>query len=546
MPSYVVARAVQVGDVAVDVAFGGAIYAFAPASQWGLRVVPEDLPRLIEVGREVKRALDGTAVARHPDDDRLSGIYGTVLHEDLGPRHQRNVAIFADGEVDRSPTGSATSARTALLLDAGAIAADDTWRNDSIVATTFYARALGGVPGGLLTEVEGTAFRTGEHRFLLRPARPSRDRLRDPMTLRFVDAAEVERRLGGTVAVDALEAALRAGLDPEADPPRGLLALDRGELLVMPSAAGGRPVVKLVTVGGSPRVQGVCVVFDGETLAPVALVDGIAVTNVRTAAVSALAVRHLAVPEARRLLVFGRGPQAHAHVAAMRAVRPIEHVDLVGRDAGDVAALVSAADVICCCTTAREPLFDGALAADHATVVAIGSHERGRARDRRRARRARHDRRRVARLGAARGRRRDPRHRERRRIRGPARHARRARARRTPRSRPAAVQEHRHVVGGRGGGRRGGMKTGSTCPMGHGHGSAARLGWRKSWPATETGTDLAMSELDALRAEFKALLASWEYAFAMGHGCSIGDHPELRSIRQRAEYLRARIAEHSP
>ena len=169
VPSYVVARAVQVGDVTVDVAFGGAIYAFAPAAQWGLRVVPEDLPRLIEVGRGVKRALDGTAVARHPGDDRLSGIYGTVLHEDLGPRHQRNVAIFADGEVDRSPTGSATSARTALLLEAGAIAPEDTWRNDSIVATTFYARAIGGAPGGLLTEVEGTAFRTGEHRFFLDP-----------------------------------------------------------------------------------------------------------------------------------------------------------------------------------------------------------------------------------------------------------------------------------------------------------------------------------------------------------------------------------------
>jgi ornithine cyclodeaminase/alanine dehydrogenase-like protein (mu-crystallin family) len=192
---------------------------------------------------------------------------------------------------------------------------------------------------------------------------------------RFVAAEEVERRLGGAAAVDLLEAALRAGLDPEADPPRGRLPLDGGELLLMPSAAGGRAVVKLVTVGGSPRVQGVCVVFDGETLAPVALVDGIAVTNVRTAAVSALAVRHLAAADARRLLVFGRGPQARAHVAAIRAVRPIEHVDLVGRDAGDAGALVAAADVICCCTTARAPLFDGSLVADHATVVAIGSHE---------------------------------------------------------------------------------------------------------------------------------------------------------------------------
>jgi ornithine cyclodeaminase/alanine dehydrogenase-like protein (mu-crystallin family) len=185
-----------------------------------------------------------------------------------------------------------------------------------------------------------------------------------------------EPALGPAAAADALERALAAGLDPESDPPRGVLALDGGELLVMPSAAGGHAAVKLVTVGGEPRIQGVCVVFDARTLAPVALIDGIALTNVRTAAVSAVAVRRLAIPGARRLLVFGRGPQAHAHVEAMRAVRPIERVDMVGRD-GATEGQVAAADIICCCTTAREPLFDGALVADHATVVAIGSHEPG-------------------------------------------------------------------------------------------------------------------------------------------------------------------------
>jgi ornithine cyclodeaminase/alanine dehydrogenase-like protein (mu-crystallin family) len=195
------------------------------------------------------------------------------------------------------------------------------------------------------------------------------------MSLPFLAAAELAQRLGPTAAIDALQAALLAGLDPEADPPRSALALDAGELLVMPSAATGHAVVKLVTVGGEPRIQGVCVVFDAATLAPVALIDGIALTNVRTPAVSALAVRGLAVPDARRLLVFGRGPQAHGHVEAIRAVRPIEHVDMVGRDRGDVDDLVAAADVVCCATTAREPLFDGSLVADHATVVAIGSHE---------------------------------------------------------------------------------------------------------------------------------------------------------------------------
>jgi ornithine cyclodeaminase/alanine dehydrogenase-like protein (mu-crystallin family) len=197
------------------------------------------------------------------------------------------------------------------------------------------------------------------------------------MSLPFLDADEVRRRLGVTEAADALEAALLDGVDPEADPPRSAVQLDRGELLVMPSGAASHPVVKLVTIGGEPRIQGVCVVFDGETLAPLALVDGIALTNLRTAAVSALAVRRLATEDARRLLVFGRGPQAHAHEEAMRAVRPIELVDMVGRDQarGGVDELVAAADVICCCTTARESLFDGSLVADHAAVVAIGSHE---------------------------------------------------------------------------------------------------------------------------------------------------------------------------
>jgi ornithine cyclodeaminase len=86
-------------------------------------------------------------------------------------------------------------------------------------------------------------------------------------------------------------------------------------------------------------------------------------------------VRHLAVEDARRLVVFGRGPQSTAHVAAVSAVRPIESVDVLGRDSADRDAAVAGADVICCCTTAREPLFDGALVAEHATVVAIGSHE---------------------------------------------------------------------------------------------------------------------------------------------------------------------------
>ena len=159
-------------------AWGGAFYAFVPAAAFGLRVTPEDLPALIAAGREVKAALDAAPVSQHPRDDRLSGIYGTVLTERIATRHHRNVAIFADGEVDRSPTGSATSARTALLMADGEIGIGDTWRNDSIVGTSFTSRAIGEVVEGVLTEVSGTAFQSGEHRFVLDP--------RDPLGTGFV------------------------------------------------------------------------------------------------------------------------------------------------------------------------------------------------------------------------------------------------------------------------------------------------------------------------------------------------------------------------
>jgi proline racemase len=169
VPAYVIARGVACRGVRVDVAYGGAIYAFVPAVELGLPIAAEALPELIRAGREIKAALDGTEVAVHPGDERLSGIYGTVIHEELGPGHHRNVAIFADGEVDRSPTGSATSARTALLADDGVLADGASWRNDSIIGTSFRARVIGRVPSGIVTEVEGTAFRTGEHRFVLDP-----------------------------------------------------------------------------------------------------------------------------------------------------------------------------------------------------------------------------------------------------------------------------------------------------------------------------------------------------------------------------------------
>jgi ornithine cyclodeaminase/alanine dehydrogenase-like protein (mu-crystallin family) len=193
-----------------------------------------------------------------------------------------------------------------------------------------------------------------------------------------VDAAALPM----AAAVEAIEAALQGGLDPEADPARSAVPVaPGGQLLLMPSVVGPYAGVKLVGVAarGAPRIQGVFVLWDAATLTPVALMDGAALTTLRTPAVSAVAARALVARDARRLVVFGRGPQGVAHTAALREVLGVSEVSVVERSAPahEVSALVSAADAICCCTSARSPLFDGALVRDDALVIAVGSHEPG-------------------------------------------------------------------------------------------------------------------------------------------------------------------------
>ncbi|WP_283132875.1 ornithine cyclodeaminase family protein [Rhizohabitans arisaemae] len=216
---------------------------------------------------------------------------------------------------------------------------------------------------------------------------------------RWIDAAALRRAVPTERAVAAIGAALAGGLDPEDGPDRTAVPLPAGEFLIMPAAGAGYAGTKVATVApgnparGLPRIQGLYLLFDAGTLTPLAVLDGAALTLLRTAAVSAVAVRHLAPPEASRLVVFGTGPQAWEHLAALRAVRPLTSVGVVGRDpdrtrgfvrrlagagleAEAVAAeAVAGADLIVCCTTAREPLFPGRLVPGHAVVVAVGSHE---------------------------------------------------------------------------------------------------------------------------------------------------------------------------
>ncbi len=185
VPSWVVARDAAVstsrGDVLVTVAYGGAIYATVPASAVGLSVTPERLGDLITLGRQIKWALNDTPHAVHPADPRLNGIYGTIWFDELGDIesqvHQRNVTVFADGEVDRSPCGSGTCARLAVLAADGRLPAGTALRHDSIVGSTFTGVVLDTVdgPGGrqaIVPRVTGMAYRTGDHVFTVDPYDP--------------------------------------------------------------------------------------------------------------------------------------------------------------------------------------------------------------------------------------------------------------------------------------------------------------------------------------------------------------------------------------
>jgi ornithine cyclodeaminase/alanine dehydrogenase-like protein (mu-crystallin family) len=218
--------------------------------------------------------------------------------------------------------------------------------------------------------------------------------------LRYIDATALRATLSPLDAVIALESALRAGHVDLDGPPKTIVGTQYGEILMMPAELGAMAGVKLVTVAPAnagtdvPRIQGVYVLFDATTLTPIALVDGAELTTLRTPAVSALAVRHLAARDLERMVVFGTGPQAWGHVEAVRAVRGgLRVVDVVARDPRKAEVLVArcreaglrsqaagpeqvgGADLVVCSTTARTPLFDSSLLPDHAMVVAIGSHE---------------------------------------------------------------------------------------------------------------------------------------------------------------------------
>lgn len=215
--------------------------------------------------------------------------------------------------------------------------------------------------------------------------------------MKVIDGPTLAAKLTYPIAIDALERAFDT-LDPGREPLRTSMETSSGTLLLMPATSSEASGVKLVTITpenrniGLPTIQATYVLIDGRSQAILAVLDGAALTAIRTSAVSALATTYLAKPDARALVVFGAGVQATAHVEAIRSVRAIAEVVVVSRSSAPAERLVAdlmldnvdarvgvpsdvaMADIVCTCTTSQDPVFDGSWIAEGAHVNAVGTY----------------------------------------------------------------------------------------------------------------------------------------------------------------------------
>ncbi len=164
-----------VGTLRFDLAFGGAFYAYVDATTLGLQLVAEEYRRIIELGSAIKHAVMTQFPVEHPAEADLSFLYGTIF---VAPpqdpsNHSRNCCVFADGEVDRSPTGTGVSGRAAIHVARGELAIGEEIRIESLVGSVFGVRAVERMRFGpheaIVPEVSGRAALTGRSEFWLDP-----------------------------------------------------------------------------------------------------------------------------------------------------------------------------------------------------------------------------------------------------------------------------------------------------------------------------------------------------------------------------------------
>lgn len=177
VPSFVVALneevfVDQIGKIEYDLAYGGAFYAYVDADSIGVRLVKENYSKIIEYGKLIKEAI--TRAKKniiHPFEDELSFLYGVIFIANSSQHHSKNVCVFADGEVDRSPTGSGVSGRAAIHYKRGDMPKDKIICIESILGTTFDVKVHDVVKYGdyeaVIPQVRGDAFVVGANTFYI-------------------------------------------------------------------------------------------------------------------------------------------------------------------------------------------------------------------------------------------------------------------------------------------------------------------------------------------------------------------------------------------
>ena len=188
VPSFVVRAGLSVRlgarQIRVDIAFGGAFYAIVDSEAAGLPIDAAHVPDLRRVGMEIKRAIDQTHAIAHPVEPGLKGIYGTIF---TGPPNDpqadlRNITVFADGQVDRSPCGTGTGAVMAVLDGMGLIEDARPFVHESVIGTLFVGRLAGRTQVGdgpaIIPVIEGAGWVTGAHTFWMDDEDPMKEGFR--------------------------------------------------------------------------------------------------------------------------------------------------------------------------------------------------------------------------------------------------------------------------------------------------------------------------------------------------------------------------------
>jgi proline racemase len=183
VPSFLYADAVEleltgIGKIAVDVSFGGNFFALVPAKTLGISIHPDNIPRMVQLGMMIKKAVNEKVEVQHPTENHITEVDLVEIYDKPEPSRpvSKNAIIFGDGQVDRSPCGTGISAIMAMLYSKGELSLNEEFNDESIIGTQFKGKLINETRVGDFIAVEpiiiGDAYITGIQQFVIDPADP--------------------------------------------------------------------------------------------------------------------------------------------------------------------------------------------------------------------------------------------------------------------------------------------------------------------------------------------------------------------------------------